>query len=68
MLNPPLGGGGAKRMASVNQILALFALPLSGLAIDNGRGLTPPMGWRSWNLYGLDVTHNLIMQVMNHVD
>jgi alpha-galactosidase len=33
-------------------------------AIDNGLGLTPPMGWRSWNLYGANVNQKLLMQIM----
>ena len=34
-------------------MVALLALSLvgAGVAIDNGLGLTPPMGWRSWNCY-----------------
>lgn len=24
-------------------------------ANDNGKALTPPLGWRSWNLYGANV-------------
>lgn len=36
-------------------------LPLSALAavvhaLDNGLGLTPPMGWRSWRTFGKDVS------------
>ena len=26
------------------------------LALDDGLGRTPPMGWRSWNCWGLEVT------------
>lgn len=33
-------------------------------ANDNGLGLTPPLGWRSWNLYGDNVNQTLIMSVM----
>jgi len=32
--------------------------------IDNGLGITPPMGWRSWNLYAGDVTQELIESQM----
>ena len=42
----------------------LLALP-SALGLDNGLGLTPPMGWRSWNLYGLDVNQSMIMKIMD---
>jgi alpha-galactosidase len=36
-------------------------------ANDNGIGLKPPLGWRSWNLYGGKVDQNLIMEIMNGV-
>jgi len=42
--------------------LALFFN--AAVAIDNGLGLTPPMGWRSWNLYGADVNQSLIEGIM----
>ena len=33
--------------------VAIASAALTGaLAIDNGKGITPPLGWRSWNLYG----------------
>jgi alpha-galactosidase len=35
----------------------LFSVLLltSALALDNGLGVTPPRGWRSWNFYGPDI-------------
>ena len=30
------------------------------LALDNGVGLTPPMGWNSWNHFGCNITESLI--------
>jgi len=47
------------------QRIALLAAT-AGLAdaIDNGLGLTPPMGWRSWNLYGENVNQELIIGIM----
>lgn len=33
----------------------MMILAASSLAADNGRALLPPMGWRSWNLYGKDI-------------
>ena len=45
--------------------LALSALFTAGVqANDNGLGLTPPQGWRSWNLYGNNVNQSLIMDIM----
>ena len=31
--------------------LLLTSLTIAS-AIDNGKGYLPPMGWRSWNLFG----------------
>lgn len=36
------------------QLLLCAFLAVVG-AIDNGLGRAPPMGWRSWNLYGANV-------------
>lgn len=45
-------------------ILAI-AGAVTTLAADNGRAITPPMGWRSWNLYGANVDQKLIMGIMD---
>jgi len=45
--------------------LLLPLLPMSVLAIDNGLGLTPPMGWRSWNLYHGSVNQSLLEAIMD---
>jgi len=46
----------------------VLATILSSLAAtnakDNGLALTPPMGWRSWNLYGKYVNQKLIQDIM----
>jgi len=34
-------------------------------ANDNGKAITPPLGWRSWNLYGAHVNQDLIMSIMD---
>jgi alpha-galactosidase len=47
--------------------LVLATLPGSSLANDNGLALTPPLGWRSWNLYGSHVSQDLIAGIMNGV-
>ena len=36
-------------------------------ALDNGRSVTPPMGWRSWNLYGERVEQSLIEAQMEAI-
>jgi alpha-galactosidase len=50
-------------------MLALLSLALiaPAMAVDNGLGLTPPMGWRSWNLYQANVNQSLITSVMDHM-
>lgn len=35
------------------------------VANDNGLAKLPPMGWRSWNLYGGNVKQDLIMGIMD---
>ena len=42
---------------SVNHRLFAFAL-------QDGLALRPPMGWRSWNLYGTNVDQELIIKIM----
>jgi hypothetical protein len=34
------------------------------VALDNGLGVAPPRGWRSWNLYGANVNQDLIEGIM----
>eukprot|EP01116_Phalansterium_solitarium_P025514 TRINITY_DN97_c0_g1_i1.p1 TRINITY_DN97_c0_g1~~TRINITY_DN97_c0_g1_i1.p1 ORF type:complete len:472 (-),score=162.89 TRINITY_DN97_c0_g1_i1:242-1501(-) len=46
-------------------VLAAFIGLAAG--IDNGRGVKPPMGWRSWNLFGADVNQQLIMSQMDGI-
>ena len=44
----------------------LISLALGVVAsIDNGKGVKPPMGWRSWNLYGANVNQQLMMDQMD---
>lgn len=45
---------------------AVLAAGLLGVATanDNGKGITPPQGWRSWNLYGSHVNQDLIQSIM----
>jgi alpha-galactosidase len=41
-------------------LLLLFASV--AFALDNGLGLTPQMGWNSWNHFGCNINENLIKQ------
>jgi len=49
------------------QALVVAAAAAVAVAIDNGKGVTPPMGWRSWNLYGGNVNQGLIMTQMDGI-
>ena len=40
-------------------------LALRSLALDNGLGLTPPMGWSSWNAAGSTVNESYVKKVTN---
>lgn len=43
--------------------LSFFLLITFTHAIMNGVGLTPPMGWNSWNHYGCNISEQLILSV-----
>ena len=45
--------------------LVSLLLASHALAIDNGLGRKPPMGWRSWNLYGEKVNQSLLQHTMD---
>lgn len=44
------------------KILLVTTFLLTVLALDNGVGLTPPMGWNSWNHFGCAINEKLIKQ------
>jgi alpha-galactosidase len=37
-------------------IIILSTFLLLTQTLDNGVGLTPPMGWNSWNHFGCNIT------------
>jgi len=47
-------------------VFAIVLLPVL-YALDNGLAQTPPMGWRSWNCYHLDVTDTEIRKIIDAV-
>ncbi len=47
-------------LAITTAVLDLFAF-----GNDNGLALLPPMGWRSWNLFGANVNQQLIEGIMD---
>ena len=51
--------------SSTTFLLALAVLIGLVNGIDNGLGVKPPMGWRSWNLYGANVDQKLIEGIMD---
>eukprot|EP01133_Synstelium_polycarpum_P007281 gene7281-8462_t len=45
-------------------IAAIAVIAITAVvAIDNGLGLTPQMGWNSWNKFGCDINETIIMEV-----
>ena len=40
--------------------LVLFLIYFSAYSLDNGEGVTPPMGWNSWNHFGCKINETLI--------
>lgn len=46
-------------------VLVTALLSSNVLANDNGLARTPPLGWRSWNLFGADVNQPLIQSIMD---
>eukprot|EP00933_Yihiella_yeosuensis_P005239 TRINITY_DN109718_c0_g1_i1.p1 TRINITY_DN109718_c0_g1~~TRINITY_DN109718_c0_g1_i1.p1 ORF type:complete len:443 (+),score=87.47 TRINITY_DN109718_c0_g1_i1:73-1401(+) len=47
--------------------VGISVLSFQAAAIDNGLGITPPMGWRSWNLYGPNVNQKLMQDIMDGI-
>ena len=45
-------------------LLLTIILPFC-LSLDNGLGLTPPLGWNSWNRYGCNITEDIIKTAAN---
>lgn len=41
-----------KMSSQVKMVLMLFIVMMFSECLDNGLGLTPPMGWNSWNKFG----------------
>ena len=43
-------------------VVALLGYMNIAQALDNGLGLTPAMGWNTWNSYGCDINEPLIIK------
>jgi alpha-galactosidase len=46
----------------MRRILLFVVLAVLSTALDNGVGLTPPMGWNSWNHFGCFINETIIKQ------
>lgn len=44
-----------------------FALIVEGLALNNGLGLTPQMGWNSWNHYHCNVNEDVVKKTADAI-
>lgn len=48
--------------------LLLLLLAISSInTLDNGLGITPQMGWNSWNKFACNIDENLIVQTMDAI-
>ena len=47
------------------RLFAIIALLAIVLALDNGLGKTPPMGWNSWNKFHCDINETLIKETVD---
>ena len=45
---------------SALKLLFVVSLALRALALDNGLGLTPQMGWNSWNHFHCGINQTVI--------
>jgi alpha-galactosidase len=52
----------ARRHAVMRLAACAAALAASASALDNGRGITPPRGWRSWDAFENSVNQTLQMR------
>ncbi len=46
---------------------AVLLLATKTLALNNGLGLTPQMGWNSWNKFACNINENLIKQTADKI-
>ena len=53
--------------AAAPPVLLLLLLPTAVLSLSNGLGLTPPMGYSSWNDCASEVTEKRIKAVATHM-
>mmetsp|Transcript_16316 Transcript_16316/g.37648 ORF Transcript_16316/g.37648 Transcript_16316/m.37648 type:complete len:566 (-) Transcript_16316:24-1721(-) len=49
------------------RLLPLACLVYLAVAANDGLARTPPMGWRSWNCFGVDVSQQMMQSIMDSV-
>jgi alpha-galactosidase len=54
-------------MKSFLSLSAVLLLATNTFALNNGIGLTPQMGWNSWNKFGCNITEGLIKQTTDKI-
>jgi alpha-galactosidase len=48
-------------------LLSILILVGHVTTLDNGVGLTPPMGWNSWNKFGCSINENIVKQTIEQL-
>ena len=56
----------ARRIALLATAVALLQ-PHPAAAIDNGIGLTPPMGWRHWKAFAAHISQDIMEEMMDEM-
>ena len=59
-------GGASASAWAILAAVALTGAPRALHALDNGRGITPPRGWRSWDAFENSVTQALQQEQVGH--
>lgn len=55
-------------MEKINLFLLSVSVLITGIfCLDNGLGLTPPMGWNSWNKFACKIDEALIKQTADMI-
>ncbi|MEH1127225.1 glycoside hydrolase family 27 protein [Micromonospora sp. CPCC 206061] len=51
----------------VAAVATQVAAPQPAIALENGVGRTPPMGWNTWNTFGCNINETLIRQMADAI-
>ena len=44
-------------------VLAIVSVPPQTYGLDNGLGLTPPLGWSSWNFFATGINEKVVLDI-----